>query len=239
MLSRGETVLPAGGIGRISEQLAAHLPTSALRLRAPADELLREDGRIKGVCSGGEEIEAETVVLAVPAPEARRLAGVPAPDGQVSTVTLYFGGNEPLWRGRKILLNANPDAWVNNCAMLSNIAPGYTPEGKHLLSASVLGLPELPDDQLASRALEDIARLVPPGKLTSYEFLGTVSIPYAQFPQPPGFRRKLPGSLNPEPGLYLAGEYFRSSSINGAMASGEATARAVLGALPTPAPSSA
>ncbi len=88
MLSRGQTVLPAGGIGRIPEQLAAHLPTSALRLRSPADELLREGGRVKGVRSDGEEIEAETVVLAVPAPEARRLAGVPAPEGQVSTVTL-------------------------------------------------------------------------------------------------------------------------------------------------------
>ncbi len=123
--------------------------------------------------------------------------------------------------------------------MLSNIAPGYAPEGKHLLSASVLGLPELPDDQLATRVLEDIARLAPPGKLASYEFLGAVRIPYAQFPQPPGFRRNLPRSLNPEPGLYLAGEYFRSSSINGAMASGEAVAHAVLGALPTPGLSSA
>lgn len=228
MLSRGDTVVPARGMGEIPKQLAAHLRPTMVRLHSPVDALEREDGRVVGVRSHGELIKAEAIVLAVDGSAARELADVALPEGQVSCTTLYFGGDEPLYRGRKILLNASPDYFITDCGMISNVAPGYAPPGKHLLSVSVVGFQELPDEDLATRVLEDLGRMVPSQKLRTYEFLGVYRIPYAQFAQPPGFREKLVRELNPAPGLWLAGEYFRSSSINGAMASGEATARALL-----------
>jgi protoporphyrinogen oxidase len=173
-------------------------------------------------------VEADAVVLAVDGPAAKALAGVDIPEGQVGCTTLYFGGDESLYRGRKILLNANPDAFVTDCGMISNVAPAYAPPGKHLLSVSVLGARDMPDEQLAARALDDLARMAPEERLRTYRLLWVYRIPYAQFAQPPGFRARLPRELNPEPGLWLAGEYFRTSSINGAMASGEAAARALL-----------
>lgn len=228
MLSRGDTTVPAAGMGALSEQLASHLPPHSIRLNSPVDQLVREGGEVVGVRVRGEVIRGEAVVLAVPAPVAGELAGVPAPQGRVSSTTLYFGGDEPLWRGKKILLNANPDHFITDAGMLSNVAPEYAPPGKHLLSASVLGARPEPDEELADRVLADLARLLPAERLSSYRLLGVYRIPYGQFAQPPGYRSTLPRELNPEPGMWLAGEYFRDSSINGAMASGEAAAHAML-----------
>ena len=230
MLSRGPTTVPAKGMGEISNQLAGHLSASAVRLGSRVDELVREDGRVAGVRTEGEVLRADEVVLAVDAPESRRLAGTRVPEGQVGSTTLYFAGDEPLWRGKKIRLNANPDAFVNDCAMISSVAPEYAPPGKHLLSASVLGTRGESDGELARRALDDLRRLVPPDRLETYRFLRSYRVTYAQFDQPPGFRSVLPKTIHPEQGLWLAGEYFDTSSINGAIGSGETTARALLSA---------
>jgi phytoene dehydrogenase-like protein len=228
MLSRGATTLPAGGMGRISEQLASCLPAGAVRLGVRVEGLERDGGRVTAVRAAGETLRADAVVLATHAPEARRLAGVEAPRGALPCTTILFGGEERLYRGKKLVLNANPDAFVNDCALISNVAPGYAPPGKHLLSASVTGLPALSDAELTRRALEDLGRLAPPERLRTYKPLRIFRIEYGQYPQPPGYRRALPREVHPEPGLWLAGEYFGSSSINGAMASGEETARALL-----------
>ncbi len=135
---------------------------------------------------------------------------------------------QQLCRGRKIVLNANPEPFVNDCALLSNVAQGYAPDGKHLLSALVVGVPELSDEELVTRVRRHLARLFPAQRLRSYRVLGIYRIPYAQFAQPPGFQATLPRDRVPEPGLYLGGEYFHTSSINGAISSGEEAARLAL-----------
>ena len=53
-------------------------------------------------------------------------------------------------------------------------------------------------------------------------------IEFAQFVQPPGFYRKRPATDAPDGPVYLAGEYTAWSSIQGAIESGRAAARAVL-----------
>ncbi len=52
-------------------------------------------------------------------------------------------------------------------------------------------------------------------------------MPFAQLVQPPGFFDNLSPNATSTPGLYLAGEYTTSSSIHGAMHSGEHAARAL------------
>lgn len=51
------------------------------------------------------------------------------PTGALQTVNLYFAGSARLYPQRKILLNAAPDAFVNNAQLLTNVAPTYAPEG--------------------------------------------------------------------------------------------------------------
>jgi phytoene dehydrogenase-like protein len=148
--------------------------------------------------------------------------------------TMYFAAEQPLWSGRKICLNANPDAFISHAAMLTNVAPTYAPPGQHLLSASVLGVPDFADGELFDAARADLARMLAGDVraldvLRGYRPLAAYRIPYAQFAQPPGFSLRLPKARTGRPDVFLAGEFLESSSIDGALASGEACAAAVLG----------
>jgi len=232
MLSEGHTAVPAQGVGQISAQIAAL--EGEVRLRAPVERLLREEGRVAGVgLASGEELHADLVVLATPAPEIARLSGLPVPLEALQTVTLYFAGDQPFYAGRKILLNAAPDAFVNNAQLLTNVAPTYAPPGRHLLSATVLGNPPLSDSELYRRTLADLQRMftgdiVAQAALARYQPLRLYRIPYAQFAQPPGIHPHLPDNRSGQPGLYLASECTEASSLNAAMISGETCAARIL-----------
>lgn len=234
MLSAGSACLPAEGMGAISDQLAAPmLRDGYIRLNARAEGLLQEGGRVVGArLAGGQELLADAVVLATPAPEAARLCGLPLPGGALQATVVYFGGAVPVYHGKKIVLNASPDALVNNAQLLSNVAPSYAPPERHLLSAAILGAPPLSDEELFARAMADLRRMFAGSRhalraLNGYAPLTVYRIAYAQFPQPPGTRAALPASYSGRPGLYFAAEFTDSSSINGAIASGEACAGAI------------
>lgn len=236
MLSEGRTVVPRDGMGAISAQLAhgldAQLTTVLLQTSVVA--LVREEARVVGVrTSDGRVVTGDAVILAVPAPVAQQLAGVSLPKGALATTTLYWEGDAPLSTQRKIWLNANPDAFVNNACQLTAVAPQYAPTGRHLWSASVIGVPEMSDEELYARAEADLCRMLVTApriaQFGQYRRVRIYRIPYAQFPQPPGIHRTLPGPAIPtQPGLLLAGEYTQASSINAAMISGEQVAKAAL-----------
>lgn len=236
MLSEGQTAVPATGMGRISQNLAAPLMRQNLiRLNTGVQALQREDnGRISGVVlENGEVIEAETVVIATTAPEAARLTKLPTPPAYVSTVCLYYSGKSPVYSAKKLVLNANPDAFVNNTVQLTNVAPEYAPPGQHLLSASVLGQPDDDDDKLLQRGLEDLRRIfagdqTASAALNEYQPVAVKRVPYAQFAQPAGIHPGLPENSTALPGLVFAAEFTEASSINAAMVSGEKAAKLIV-----------
>ncbi len=232
MLATGDTLIPAEGMQRIPEQLAALLSYDAVRLNAPVSEVLVNDGKAQGVVLGdGERIEAERVIIAADAPTAAKLAGIELPARSVGCVCLYFAGDEPLYTQKKILLNTDPAGLVNNAVQITNIAPTYAPPHKHLLSVTISGNPEGDDEMLAQRCRAEIGSWFPDHNLSLWRFLGAYRIPFSQFAQPPGIYDRLPGNATRIEGLYLAGEYTKSSSIQGAMHSGEEAAQAMMGAL--------
>jgi phytoene dehydrogenase-like protein len=232
MLSSGAVALPEGGMGQIAEQLAAKLPLSALHLQMRVESIIEAEGRAVGVAlTGGEEMQGDVIVLATDAPTAQRLCGSVLPSDPVAVTCVYFAATESLYSGPKLLLNANPDAFVNHALQLTNLSPAYAPPGQHLLSVTVLGLPEMDDAALATRCREEMAAWFPGKDMARLRHVGTYRIPFAQFRQPPGIFTTLPTNSAPVAGLFLAGEYTSSSSIQGAMESGEAAAREVLKAL--------
>jgi phytoene dehydrogenase-like protein len=230
-------------MGAIPEQIASPLSARGLvRLGATVRELLRDEaGTVRGVrLDDGSDMQSTAVVLAVPAPEAARLTGLPTPKGQTSTVNLYWQGTERVYEGKKLVLNGNPRPFVNNAVQISNIAPGYAPPGKHLLSATVVGLPEGDDETLYRMALYDLRRMFrgtprAAQALDTYEPLALYRIPYAQFAQPPGIHPSLPENDTGVPGLFFAAEFTEASSQNAALISGEKAAEAVLAARPAQA----
>ncbi len=233
MLAEGDTVLPESGIGAITAQLATRLPPEAVRLHTRVAEVLLRDGRVAGVrLTDGTEIAAESVVLATETTEAARLGGIeiPAAAKPVPATCVYFTSSVSLYDGPKLVLNAAPNAVVNNITQLSNIAPSYAPPGQHLISAVLLGPQGDDEAAIVERARADLARIFPLAAVADLRSLAVYQIPMAQFDQPPGIYPQLPPNTTATPGLFAAGEYTESSSIHGAMHSGEKAAAALLAA---------
>ena len=224
MLATGRTVVPALGMSEIPRQLASRLQEGAIQPNSPVEALLRDGERVVGVRTAGEGHEADAVVVATEAPEARDLTGEAVPEESVGEVCIYYE-TDGLGRGKKILLNADDEAFVNNAVEMSSISEKYAPPGRHLLSAVILTGLDLPDDELCRRGIEDLSRWYPGA---DFRPLAVYRIPYGQFAQPPGVHGRLPENRTQTPGLILAGEYTEDASINGSMLSGAKAAEAVI-----------
>ena len=224
MLATGRTVVPALGMGEITRQLASRLPEDSIHLNSPVEALLRDGERVGGVRVAAEEHEADAVVVATDAPTAGGLTGEAVPQESVGEVCVYYE-TDGLGSEKKILLNAEDGAFVNNAVEISNVSEKYAPPGRHLLYAVALTGLDLPDEDLYRRGIEDLSRWYPDA---DFRPLALRRIPYGQFAQPPGIHRTLPENRTQTPGLVLAGEYTEDSSINGAMLSGEKAAGVVL-----------
>jgi len=236
MLSQGRTTIPAAGMSRIPEQIAAELfNREAIRLNSKVGELVKDNaGRYTGAkLADGEMVTGDVVVISTPAPEAARLTGLPMPEGRTSTINLYYRGSAPLYPGKKLVLNANPDPFINNLVLVSNISPEHAPSGQHLLSCTVLGVPDESDEILYQKGLADLKRIFKGDTraetaLEGYKPLALYRIPYGQFAQPPGIHPTLPANRSGQPGLFFAAEFTEASSINATMISGEKAARLIL-----------
>ena len=229
MLTSGKLVIPENGIGEIAAQLAAKLPANAIRLETRVEGIVEADDRAVGVTlTGGEEMQGEAVVLAADLPNAARLTGGNEHIQGRSCVCLYFATTQSLYNGAKLLLNANPGATISHAIQLTNVSPAYAPKGQHLLAVTALGAPEMSDEEVANRCREELAAWFPDKDLSKLRQVGAYRIRFAEFKQSPGIFATLPGNTLPTKGLFLAGEYTESSSIHGAMTSGEKAAQAVL-----------
>ncbi|HEX6543499.1 MAG TPA: NAD(P)/FAD-dependent oxidoreductase [Ktedonobacterales bacterium] len=229
MLASGRIVIPEGGMGEVAAQLAAKLPPNAIRMETRVEGLVEADDRAVGVTlTGGEEMQGEAVVLAADLPNAAVLTGGDEKIEGKSCVCVYFASTQSLYKGPKLLLSANPDAFINHAIQLTNVSPAYGPKGQHLLSVTVLGNPEMSDEEVAKRCREELASWFPGKDLSTLRQVGFYRIRFAQFKQSPGIFATLPGNTLPTKGLFLAGEYTESASIHGAMTSGEKAAQAVL-----------
>jgi len=226
MLSEGATAVPADGMRAIPEQLAE-------RARA-ADARIETGTRVEGLDGtaldlGGETVESDAVVVAANPREAERLTGVGTPEEARACVTQYvsIADHDALDTGKRIILNAADDR-PNTVAPMSAVAPEYAPADRELLSATFLGSQEADDDALFEDVVGSLASWYPEHRFDDAELLHTDRVEFAQFAQPPGFRDDLPTVREPGGDVYLAGDFTRWSSIQGALDSGRAAAEAVL-----------
>ena len=230
MLSEGEIVVPAEGMGAISDQLARRAEVSGVRIETKRSVTAVDDGTVE---LAGETIEADAVVVATDPRTARGVTGIETiPDGANGCVTQYYtlDSYSELDTGKKLLLNAADDR-PNQVAPLSAVAPEYASEGTQLLSATFLGSQEEGDEQLAAETRETLSAWYPERDLGGLELRHTDRIEFAQFPQPPGFLSSLPDPDAPHGPVVLAGDYTRWCSIQGALESGRRAADTVSGKL--------
>ncbi|WP_254543725.1 NAD(P)/FAD-dependent oxidoreductase [Halomarina pelagica] len=232
-LASGAIAVPADGMGAIPEQLVdrARDAGATVRREAPV-EAVTPDGDGVTLAVDGAEASFDACVVAADPKTAGDLTGVETPTEARDCVTQYFSLPEhvDLDTGRRIVLNAADDR-PNEIVPLSAVAPEYAPEGTQLLSATFLGDPDDSDADLTAEVREALESWYPARRFDDLEHLRTERVPFSQFAQPPGFRRTLPATDAPDGPIYLAGDYTRWSSIDGALESGRRAADALIGNL--------
>jgi len=212
MLSEGDAALPARGMGLIPAQLAEKFPAGAVRLNASVEALHENELRL----AGGETLRARAIVIAADGPSAAHLV-----------TCFYYAADEPPVAEPILVLNGDGAGPVNNFAVVSLVAPGYAPTGKHLVSAAVLGTHQLTDVQLGGFIIAQMKSWF--GKIAStWRFLRSYRITHAQPQQYPGTLEPPERPVRIRPGVYTCGDHRDNASINGALASGRRAAEAVV-----------
>ena len=213
---RGAIGLPARGMQSVGEQLAGRLEPDRLhlgtRVRSTAPGSVTTDD---GVC------RADAVVVATdPATASELLPAVGATAPRRVTTHLYVLPASP-WTQPLIVLG-QPGSRLVNTVVLSDAQPAYSPDGRALVASSTLDTTREDD----VRAEVAAAHGVSPSDL---EHLTTVDVEGAQPAALPPLQLRRPVALGDE--LFVCGDHRDTPSIQGAMASGARTARAVLAAL--------
>ena len=223
----GRALLPASGIREIPRQLAAHLPSQALKLGCRVDRLSVVGNRVDAVITAeGEEIACNALLLATEAPATAELLELPPPKAPPhGTTVVYFASDFPLYERAMLTLPTGRGRLVRHFVQLTNVAPEYAPSGKHLLCATILDRCGLTDDALFAATLNEIAAIYPAAR-SGLRSLAILNIPYGQHLQPAGFASRLTPAPAPTPfeNVWLAGDQTSACSIQSAMASGERAA---------------
>ena len=132
MLAEGDAAVPARGMGEIPTQLAARLPAGTIRYGATVEEV-----RDHHVVVDGEKLEANAVVVATDAADAARLTHDESEDpGALALTTWWLVAPGPPVHRPVIVLDAEPRSPVNNLAVMSQIAPTYSPDDRALIAVS-------------------------------------------------------------------------------------------------------
>lgn len=219
MFSKGSATVPMGGMGEISNQLAARLPEDAVRLSTPVRSV--EGDRV--ILESGEEIASSQVVVATDATTAERLTGTVGGDEPKwrSVTNLYFEAGQSPLDEPIIALNGTGRGLVNNVAVMSDVAGGYAPVGKSLVSVSLLGLH--PEEVIPTKVQQELGAWFG-GQVKDWRHLRTDLIKKAL----PEQLRTEPVGVREQDGILVCGDHAVSASIEGAVSSGRLTAGLVL-----------
>lgn len=215
-LAKGDSAVPAHGMGAITAQLAATTTNSQIHLDTPVAAVA--PGRV--TTASGHTITADAVVVATEGPVAARLLDID-PVASRAAGCVYFSAPVAPVRGGYVILDGRGHGPVLNVAVMSDVSPHYAPPGRHLIAAAMPGV--------ADGDLESMARGQLRGwwgaQVDQWEHLATYRIPHGQPGQDPPFNPKRRVALGE--GLFVCGDHRDTGSIQGAMYSGRRCAEMV------------
>lgn len=217
MLSAGDAAVPATGMGAISDQLAESLPDGTIHYGAKVERV--SPGTI--AIAGGNDVSVDAVVIASDATEAARLAGTPDPGWNGVTSVWLHSPIAPIDQP-VLALNGTGVGPINSLAPMSHVSSDYAPKGAHLF---VVSAPTLDPDAPAAMQKQLVDWFGPVAD--TYDVVRVDRIERAQPKQLPGHDARAAVNVD---GLFVAGDHRRDASLNGALGSGRAAARAAIGA---------
>ncbi|MFD8617177.1 FAD-dependent oxidoreductase [Streptomyces sp. NPDC059513] len=216
--ARGGLCVPAGGSGTLPDLLAASLPPGTVRtgVHVTAAGITTVRTKEHG------ELGCRSLLLATGAGAAAELLpGLRVPAFRPVTV-LHHTAPVPPPTGRSLVLDGDRSGPVAYTAVMSEVDPSRAPEGRTLITSTVLGTPP-PDLDRSVRT--HLASLY--GTPTDdWELLAAhhdpEAVPAMEAPHDP--RRP----VRVLAGLYVCGDHRDTSSVQGALHSGRRAAEAIL-----------
>ncbi len=251
MLLKGDQLyVPEQGVGFLADALSEAC-ADAIRASTPVRRVIVRDGVVAGVVVDGETIEADAVICAVPPSQVPHiLPDLPEEMQQTLGDITYSSGcrvvigldHAPLPPGWNGVLYPEDDTPLLLDRSIN--LPACTPPGKSTLDLIVgqdraRELTPLDDEEIRRELLRDARRNPPPGSRPPADDEGIFYRVYrwreAVCMGPPGMftavadmRRRLGDHVG---NLFLAGDYTRVPSVNGALASGVGAAEEVMSLL--------
>lgn len=221
MFAEGQAALPADGIQAIPKQLVASLRNTEIRLGEKVERL--QPGKVH---TSAGTIEAEDILIAT-APHGLLpgLGGQKQPFHDV--LNLYFSCRERVINDRLIGLAANSSGLINNFCYPSTIHPGYAPDGYHLLSVSVVNVPDRPVQEVSKQVTREWHKITGQSQ-DDLELIWAYTIQQAlPVMAHPAYSMQWTAS-KVQDHIFLAGDYLLYGSLNAAMTSGRTAAEAII-----------
>lgn len=218
----GRPGLPRDGMAALPRQVAA--PLGDVRLSHDVEAVTPTSVR-----TSHGTLTADRVVVATDAATAERLTGLPTRETK-GLVTWWWSAPDRPHGSTMLAVDARgsdaPPGPVWNTCVVSNAAPSYAPAGRHLVQATTLL--DRPDGDAPEG---DVRRHV--GEILGcptdgWSVLARHHLPDALPAVPPPLQHRLP--LESPAGVLVCGDHRDTSSIQGALVSGERAARQVLAA---------
>ena len=217
MLFIGDAAIPSRGMGAISEQLSKQINESSIRLTSSVDKV---EGK-KVILESGESFLPSNLIIATEGPATAKLLGQESPLSR-SVSCIYFSAPQAPSSSKAILLNGEKNGPALNVAIMSNISPSYSKNGKALIAVAI-------PNTIKTDSMENI--LIQMRKwfgdsVDSWEHIKTYSIEHGQPDLRPGdpFRKSIKNSE----GVYICGDHRDTPSIHGALVSGRRAAEICL-----------
>lgn len=223
----GRPGLPAQGIAAVPEQLAARARRAGadIRLGARVERLSAYGESVQVEVAGGDAVSAARAVVAVGPDAVGDLTGLPRPITN-GLQTWWFDAAEPPTASALLTVDGRGRGHgpLVNTVVMSHTVPSYAPAGRHLIAATcVLPRGDDPaDESVVRRHLAEIWGT----DVSTWDVIRRDDIADALPAQSAPLRT--PRSPRHGERLYVAGDHRDSASIQGALASGERAARAIL-----------
>lgn len=222
MFGEAATAVPNLGMEEIPKLLAQPIPKEFITNNARVTKIDHQTVYL----ADGSSFSAPHIIVATEATSfVKELA--PVKTNYQSTTHLHFiSENNPLQKPI-IALNTKRKRLANNICTISQVAPGYAPTNKNLISISVVGKTDFSGKKLTQAIQQELETWF--GKATQdWKHLDTKIIEYA-LPQQSKVLHKIPvQDYKIRKGLYLCGDFQLNGSINAAMTTGRKVAEIVI-----------
>ncbi len=224
MFALGRPGLPTAGIAALPAALATRAADAGADIRTAARvaRIRASVDRVEVSVAEGDAVAARHVVIAVSPESVGDLVPIPTP--RMRGLQTWWFSPEDAPTSAFLRVDGTRGGPVVNTAVLSNTAASYAPPGRHLVHASCL-LPAgsaAPAESEVRRQLSAVWRT----DASSWPLLRRDDLPHALPAQQPPLRTHRRARIADR--VFVAGDHRDTASIQGALASGERIARAVL-----------